>query len=80
MQLFVEKWNKRGEGDMVAYLTQHILPHRFSRCHSFPGKPTEMCRVDTCALALGWGLSELGFHLGGCPWLRPLPVRVPCLG
>lgn len=77
----MQKWDKLGEDAMTAYLAQHILPHRFSRCHSFPGKPTDPCRVDACPAGRsgsGWGpLGVWGSHPLACLWLRPLPLRVP---
>ena len=39
--MLLAKWVELGEGSIAEYLAQHILVHRFSRCHSTPGKPTD---------------------------------------
>ena len=55
--LFLTKWRTKNEEEVMAtYLEEHILKHRFSRCHSVPGKPTAMRQVDMC--------SDLGYWRG----------------
>ena len=46
------------EEEMADYLEEHILKHKFSRCHSVPGKPTAVRQVNMCSgccrVACGW--------------------------
>ena len=51
------------EEKMTDYLSEHILKHRFSRCHSVPGKPTAARQVNMCSgccrVACGWRPAHL---------------------
>ena len=50
MELFLTKWRTTNKEEaMAAYLVEHILKHKFSRCHSVPGKPTAERHVDMCS-------------------------------